>query len=59
MKWIIGKLILRPLVVRNYRLRCEGVLPDEWYWADKLLMKWKLWDLIPKTSTDIQDGWAS
>lgn len=29
-------LVLRPLIVRNYRLRAEGKLPDEWYWADRL-----------------------
>jgi hypothetical protein len=47
MKMIIGYLILRPLVRRNYRLRNDGILPDEWYWADILLMEWGLWGLIP------------
>ena len=40
MKWLIAKLILYPLVYRNYRLRQEGKRPDEWYWADIKLMKW-------------------
>lgn len=40
MKWIIAKLILYPLVYRNYRLRREGKLPDEWYWADAKLASW-------------------
>jgi hypothetical protein len=29
-------LILQPLILRNYRLREEGKLPDEWYWADHI-----------------------
>ena len=32
-------LMLAPLVKRNYRLRAQGLLPDEWYWADMLLLK--------------------
>jgi len=32
-------LILKPLIKRNYRLRMEGKLPDEWYWADKIAVK--------------------
>jgi hypothetical protein len=31
---------LRPLIVRNYRLRAKGALPDEWYWADRLAFSW-------------------
>ncbi len=53
MKWLIGKLILRPLTMRNYRLRYWGELPDEWYWADALMVKWELWDMYP---IDIFDG---
>ncbi len=33
-------LVLIPLVVRNYRLREQGELPDEWYWADQVLVSW-------------------
>lgn len=40
MKWFIAKLILYPLIYRNYQLRGLGKLPDEWYWADTLLAKW-------------------
>lgn len=32
-------LILKPLIKRNYRLRAEGKLPDEWYWADEIATK--------------------
>lgn len=39
-KYFIVKLILVPLIQRNYRLREAGKLPDEWYWADKLKAKW-------------------
>ncbi len=28
-------LILWPLVAHNLKLRRAGVLPDEWYWADR------------------------
>ncbi len=31
-------LVLWPLVARNYRLRKQGKLPDEWYWADSILL---------------------
>ncbi len=29
-------LVLKPLIKRNYRMRNAGLLPDEWYWADKI-----------------------
>ena len=29
--------LLWPLVARNYRLRRRGLLPDKWYWADRLM----------------------
>jgi hypothetical protein len=41
MKYIIYHLILKPLIKRNYRLREEGLLPDEWYWADEIASNWK------------------
>jgi len=44
MKWLITKLILYPLTYRNYRLRELGKLPDKWYWADVLLVKWGFLD---------------
>lgn len=40
MKWLIFHLYLKPLIKRNYRLRKMGVLPDEWYWADRLAAEW-------------------
>lgn len=40
MKRLIAKYILYPLTYRNYRLRESGKLPDKWYWADTLLIKW-------------------
>jgi hypothetical protein len=33
-------LIFWPLVARNYALRAEGKLPDEWYWADTICLHW-------------------
>lgn len=33
-------LVLAPLIRRNQRLRAAGLLPDEWYWADRLAIKW-------------------
>jgi hypothetical protein len=30
---------LAPLVRRNYTLRAQGKAPDEWYWADVLLLR--------------------
>jgi len=44
MKWLIAKLILYPLVYRNYRLRQEGKRPDEWYWADMNLNRWDFFE---------------
>lgn len=38
-------LILKPLILRNYKLRelsaisGDGKYPDEWYWADKIAAK--------------------
>jgi hypothetical protein len=43
MTWLIAKLVLAPLVKRNYRLRIEGLLLDEWYWADRLLLSWGMY----------------
>ena len=40
MKWLIAHLVLIPLVRRNYRLREAGKAPDDWYWADVLLVSW-------------------
>lgn len=40
MRWIIYWCFLRPLILRNYRLRERGKRPDEWYWADLLACKW-------------------
>ena len=39
-------LFLKPLIRRNYRLRYQsaisgdGKYPDEWYWADKIAVKY-------------------
>tara|TARA_R110000803_G_scaffold115793_4_gene184348 strand:+ start:5345 stop:5521 length:177 start_codon:yes stop_codon:yes gene_type:complete len=33
-------LVLRPLIIRNYKLRRLGLLPDEWYWADSIACKY-------------------
>ena len=39
MRFVLCWLLLRPLVKRNYRLRAEGKLPDEMYWADRLMFR--------------------
>ncbi len=33
-------LVLAPLIRRNLCLRAAGLMPDEWYWADRLAIKW-------------------
>jgi len=33
-------IILSFFVMRNYSLRKKGLLPDEWYWADSIILKW-------------------
>lgn len=40
MKYLIFKLILSPLIKRNYKLREQGKIPDKWYWADEIALKW-------------------
>lgn len=40
MKRLVAKYILFRLVVGNYKQRIMGELPDKWYWADVLLLKW-------------------
>lgn len=37
---VIFYAVLRPLIVRNYKLRKQKVLPDQWYWADYLAASW-------------------
>jgi len=37
--------LLLPLIQENYKARELGVLPDEWYWADKLAIEWGMNDL--------------
>jgi len=39
-KRCIHKLILLPLIKRDYRLRAQGKRPDRWYWADLLAVRW-------------------
>lgn len=34
--WPIYMLVLRPLINHNYKLREQGKLPDEFYWADEI-----------------------
>lgn len=31
--------LLIVLTKRNYRMREQGLAPDEWYWADKELLR--------------------
>jgi hypothetical protein len=39
MKKLVYLAILRPLILRNYRLRAQGRVGDRWYWADLLAMR--------------------
>jgi len=38
-RWIY-RLILRPLIKRNYAMRARGAAPDVLYWADRLAVSW-------------------
>lgn len=40
MRQAIFALLLRPLILRDYRLRTEGKRPDKWHWADRLAVSW-------------------
>lgn len=46
MKLIIYLLILKPIIVMNYKNRYKSAIngnhdyPDQWYWADKIAVKW-------------------
>lgn len=31
--------VLAVFTARNYARRMRGILPDSWYWADKLLLR--------------------
>jgi hypothetical protein len=33
-------IVLSLLIMRNYSLRKKGLLPDKWYWADSVILKW-------------------
>jgi hypothetical protein len=39
-KLLIYTLILEPLILRDLRLRDQGIRPDRWYWADRLAVRW-------------------
>ena len=34
--FVLFHSVLKHLIKRNYKLREQGKLPDEWYWADEL-----------------------
>lgn len=40
MRWLAFKLVLAPLIRRDYRLRAAGRRPDRWYWADRIATGW-------------------
>ena len=33
-------IVLSFFVMRNYSLRKKGLLHDEWYWADRIILNW-------------------
>lgn len=37
--WLSPAWVLKLLRKRNFRLRAEGKLPDEWHWADVELIR--------------------
>jgi hypothetical protein len=39
-RWLVFVVALRPLILRNCGLREAGLLPDEWYWADLMALRW-------------------
>ncbi len=47
MRTVIFWTVLRPLIVVNYRLRRMRLLPDEWFWADKLAISWGFFFQLP------------
>jgi len=40
MQSVLFVAVLRPLILRNYRLRSQGLISDRWYWADEVAMSW-------------------
>lgn len=40
MKRLLYWAILRPLILRDYRLRAQGKRPDRWHWADAQAVHW-------------------
>lgn len=40
MRWLIFKLVLAPMIRRDYRLREASTRPDRWYWADRIAVGW-------------------
>lgn len=36
---IPSKSELEDLITKNYQKRMKGLLPDKWYWADRLYMR--------------------
>lgn len=42
--------VLGFLCARNFALRMQGRAPDQWYWADKLLMRFG-WVIALRVST--------
>lgn len=39
----VFETVLKPLILENYEQRRLGLLPDEWFWADKLAVSWKMY----------------
>jgi len=46
MKHWFAQHILLPLVMRDFRLREQGKRPDKLYWAEVLLLRWRLYDYV-------------
>lgn len=53
---LIYAAILRPLILRDYRLRAEGKRSDQWYWADQLAVNWGFFTMLPEAPTNPTRG---
>ncbi len=39
-RFLVFYLVLRPLILENYKMRREGLVDDEWFWADEIGFRW-------------------
>lgn len=44
--WPVYIVVLRPLIAINYKQRELGNIPDQWYWADELAVKYGFYQCL-------------